>query len=93
MDRVERERVAALADAARARDKIHKLNEARAIDLAMEEGRKFGFEEGLRQGRYVQTRREAHDDPIVGEERNKKRNSNGSASSDGSLSRRRVSSR
>lgn len=39
--------------AVRAREKSRKLAEARAIDLAMEEGRRIGFEEGLNQGRMI----------------------------------------
>ncbi|KDR71389.1 hypothetical protein GALMADRAFT_229682 [Galerina marginata CBS 339.88] len=56
VERVERERAAAEEEAARARDKLHKLNEVRAVELALAEGRQLGFEEGLNQGRFMQPR-------------------------------------
>ncbi|KAH9483413.1 hypothetical protein JR316_0002879 [Psilocybe cubensis] len=58
VDKIERQRENAEEDAARARSKMHKLMEARAIEQAMEEGRRMGFEEGLRQGRFVKPMRE-----------------------------------
>ncbi|KAF8870425.1 hypothetical protein CPB84DRAFT_1754459 [Gymnopilus junonius] len=54
VDKLERQRVAAEEEAARSRDKVHKLSEARAVEHAMQEARWLGFEEGLKQGRQVQ---------------------------------------
>lgn len=88
VNRVEKERVAAIQEAARARDKVYKLNEARAVELAMEEGRRFGFEEGLRQGRHVQ--------PMVSHEVQQEHDVSRrerDSSSDASRRRRRASSR
>ena len=53
VERIDRQRVEAEESAVRAREKSRKLAEARAIDLAMEEGRRIGFEEGLNQGRMI----------------------------------------
>jgi len=53
VDRIDRQRVEAEESAVRARERSRKLAEARAVDLAMEEGRRLGFEEGLNQGRMI----------------------------------------
>jgi len=53
VDRIDRQRVEAEESAVRAREKSRKLAEARAVDLALEEGRRLGFEEGLNQGRMI----------------------------------------
>ncbi|KIM49942.1 hypothetical protein M413DRAFT_439058 [Hebeloma cylindrosporum] len=51
VNKLERQRVDAENEAVRSRDKIRKLMETRAVEQAMEEGRRLGFEEGLKQGR------------------------------------------
>lgn len=53
VERVDRQRVEAEEAALRAREKHRKLAEARAVDVAMEEGRRMGYEEGLKQGRML----------------------------------------
>ena len=53
VERVDRQRVEAEEAVVRAREKTRKLSEARAVDLAMEEGRRLGFEEGLKHGRIM----------------------------------------
>ena len=53
MDKVDRQRADAEDEARRGRDKVRKLTEARSIELAMEEGRRLGYEEGMRQGRLM----------------------------------------
>jgi hypothetical protein len=40
-------------EAVRSRDKIRQLMQSRAVEQAMEEGRRLGFEEGLKQGRSI----------------------------------------
>jgi flagellar biosynthesis/type III secretory pathway protein FliH len=59
VERIDRQRVEAEESAVRAREKSRKLAEARAVDRALEEGRRLGFEEGLNQGRMI--RRGEHD--------------------------------
>ncbi|KAJ3500998.1 hypothetical protein NLJ89_g9539 [Agrocybe chaxingu] len=51
VDRLERQRVEAENEAVRARQSHRKIQEARAVELAMEEGRRLGYEEGVQQGR------------------------------------------
>ena len=53
MDKVDRQRADAEDEARRGRDKVRKLTEARSIELAMEEGRRLGYEKGMRQGRLM----------------------------------------
>ncbi|KAG1857490.1 hypothetical protein F4604DRAFT_1196032 [Suillus subluteus] len=48
---IEAQRDDAEAAAADARSKARRLNEERLIELAREEGRRFGYEEGIRRGR------------------------------------------
>ncbi|KAF8963709.1 hypothetical protein BDZ97DRAFT_1818844 [Flammula alnicola] len=55
VDKVERQRLAAEEDAMRAKEKMRKLVQTRAVEQAMEEGRRLGFEEGLNQGRVYGT--------------------------------------
>ena len=51
VDKVDRQRADAEDEAHRGREKIRKLTETRSIELAMEEGRRLGYEEGMRLGR------------------------------------------
>ncbi|KAF8872611.1 hypothetical protein CPB84DRAFT_1799127, partial [Gymnopilus junonius] len=60
VDKLERQRAAAEEEAARSRDKVHKLSEARAVEHAMQEARWLGFEEGLKQGRQDVDRQPSH---------------------------------
>jgi hypothetical protein len=53
VNKLERQRVDAEDEAVRSRDKIRRLMESRAVEQAMEEGRRLGFEEGLKQGRFL----------------------------------------
>lgn len=62
VERVDRQRVEAEEAAVKAREKSRKLVEARAVDLAMEEGRRLGFEEGLKRGRALNQMSEILDD-------------------------------
>jgi flagellar biosynthesis/type III secretory pathway protein FliH len=62
VERVDRQRVEAEEAATKAREKSRKLVEARSVDLAMEEGRRLGFEEGLKHGRVLSQMSESHDD-------------------------------
>lgn len=60
---IEAQRDEAEAAAVSARSKARRLNEERLIDLAREEGRRLGFEEGVRRGRRMGYR-EAHEGEI-----------------------------
>ncbi|THH31921.1 hypothetical protein EUX98_g2291 [Antrodiella citrinella] len=51
LDAVERQRVAAEEEAARARGMARKLKEEKVIQVARDEGRKLGIEEGIARGR------------------------------------------
>ena len=53
VNKLERQRVEAEDEAVRSRDKIRQLMQSRAVEQAMEEGRRLGFEEGLKQGRSI----------------------------------------
>lgn len=53
VNKLERQRADAEDEAVRSRDKVRKLMESRAVEQAMEEGRRLGFEEGLKQGRFL----------------------------------------
>ena len=59
VNKLERQRADAEDEAVRTREKVRALTEARAVEQAMEEGRRLGFEEGLRQGRYAHPAPEA----------------------------------
>lgn len=59
VDRVDRQRADAEDEARRGRDKIRKLTEARSVELAMEEGRRRGYEEGMRQGHMMMQARDS----------------------------------
>ena len=59
VERVDRQRADAEDEARRGRDKIRKLTEARSVELAMEEGRRLGYEEGMRQGRLMMQARDS----------------------------------
>ena len=54
MDRVERQRVEAQDELSRNREKIRRLSQTLAVEHALEDGRRAGFEEGLKQGRVYQ---------------------------------------
>lgn len=58
VDKIDRQRVDAEDEARRGREKIRKLTEARSVELAMEEGRRLGYEEGMRQGRLMMQARD-----------------------------------
>lgn len=60
---IEAQRDEAEAAAVSARSKARRLNEERLIELAREEGRRLGFEEGVRRGRRMGYR-EAHEAEI-----------------------------
>jgi len=53
VNKLERQRVDAEDEAVRSRDKLRELKQSRAVEQAMEEGRRLGFEEGLKQGRFT----------------------------------------
>jgi hypothetical protein len=59
VDKVDRQRADAEDEARRGRDKIRKLTEARSIELATEEGRRRGYDEGMRQGRLMMQARDS----------------------------------
>ncbi|KAF9522961.1 hypothetical protein CPB83DRAFT_70442 [Crepidotus variabilis] len=98
VDRVDRQRAEAEEAAARARERNRKLVEARAVDIAMEEGRRVGFEEGLKQGRIlaemVVPQEEYYDSPPRRSRRDEKNStsSSKSSSSQSSGGSRRTSS-
>ncbi|KAF8801091.1 hypothetical protein BYT27DRAFT_7262318 [Phlegmacium glaucopus] len=58
VDKVDQQRADAEDEARRGREKVRKLTEARAVELAMEEGRRLGYEEGVRQGRLMMQARD-----------------------------------
>ena len=51
LKRAERERTEAEDEARRTKEKLRKILAERAVDHAKEQGRRMGYEEGLRQGR------------------------------------------
>ena len=59
VNKLERQRVDAEDEAVRSRDKLRELKQSRAVEQAMEEGRRLGFEEGLKQGRFIHPDAEA----------------------------------
>lgn len=64
VDKVERARVEAEERAVRDRDRTRRVIEERAVERALEEGRRMGFQEGLERGRmlaYDQTRTSSRD--------------------------------
>jgi len=60
VDKVDQQRADAEDEARRGREKVRKLTEARAVELAMEEGRRLGYEEGMRQGRLMMQARDSN---------------------------------
>ncbi|KAF8162571.1 hypothetical protein B0H34DRAFT_284908 [Crassisporium funariophilum] len=58
VDRVDRQRVEAEDEARRTREKNRTLMTQRAVEQAMEEGRRLGYEEGVTQGRMLLYRRD-----------------------------------
>ncbi|CAA7261091.1 unnamed protein product [Cyclocybe aegerita] len=96
VDRLERQRVEAEEEAVRARQNHRKIQEVRAVELAMEEGRRLGYEEGIQQGRnlnqlydYMDSQAESRRvERDRGEDRDAAQSTRGSFSQSGSSSRR-----
>jgi hypothetical protein len=65
VDKVERQRSDLEEELLRTKDKMRKLARDLAVEHALEEGRRLGFEEGLRQGRALQPDPEPLDDVYV----------------------------
>ncbi|KAF8166495.1 hypothetical protein BJ912DRAFT_1067880 [Pholiota molesta] len=65
VDKVERQRADLEEELLRTKDKMRKLARDLAVEHALEEGRRLGFEEGLRQGRALQPDPEPLDDVYV----------------------------
>lgn len=65
LKRVDEERIAAEDEARRTKDKLRKVLAERAVDHAKEQGRRMGFEEGLRQGRALFEVEQAFNDALA----------------------------
>jgi flagellar biosynthesis/type III secretory pathway protein FliH len=62
IDKVDQQQADAEDEARRGREKVRNLTEERVVALAMEEGRRMGYEEGMRQSRLMMQARD-NDEP------------------------------